>query len=172
MQKTKNIIIATALALAFFGIIIALKPSPTNTNSGLKASGGLFAEESAFDFGTISMASGNVSHNFKIKNTGEGPVKIEKMYTSCMCTTAKLMMNDSSAAEMGKMMEFGPYGMPGHGATPSINKNMAPGEEATVEVIFDPNAHGPAGIGLMERTVYLETDSGQKELGIKVVVTP
>ena len=33
-------------------------------------------------------------------------------------------------------------------------------EEMEIEVIFDPNAHGPAGVGLAERAVYLDNDRG------------
>ena len=32
------------------------------------------ADETSFDFGTIKEANGNVSHTFKIKNTGEAPL--------------------------------------------------------------------------------------------------
>ncbi len=32
------------------------------------------ADETSFDFGTIKEANGNVSHTFKIKNSGEAPL--------------------------------------------------------------------------------------------------
>ena len=63
--------------------------------------------------------------------------------------------------------------MPGHGFGPKIDETFLPGEEAVIEVIFDPSAHGPAGIGTVERAVYLENDSGLLlELLIKAVVAP
>src|SRR3989344_3147780 len=96
------------------------------------SSGALEAKESSFDFGTISMAKGKVSHSFAVKNSGAGPVTIEKMYTSCMCTTAVLMKDGR---------KFGPYGMAGHGFIPKINEALASGAEAVVEVVFDPAAH-------------------------------
>lgn len=101
---------------------------------------------------------------FQVKNTGEEPVTIGQMYTSCMCTSATLMMN-------GK--EFGPYGMPGHGFVPKVNKSIEPGEEAAVEVVFDPAAHGPAGIGKIQRSVIIENNAGDPfEFQISANVTP
>ena len=110
------------------------------------------------------MAAGKVSHTFKIKNTSEEAVMVNKMYTSCMCTTAILSIS-------GK--QFGPYGMPGHGAIPKINQTISPGEEADVEVVFDPAAHGPAGVGRIQRTITVENNAGGPvELLLVAVVTP
>ena len=117
-----------------------------------------------YDFGEVSMAKGNVLHSFKIKNTGERAVMINKMYTSCMCTTAKLSMG-------GKI--WGPYGMPGHMSIPKIGEVLNPGEEAEIETVFDPAAHGPAGVGRIERQVTVENDAGVPlELKFSAVVTP
>ena len=142
----------------FFAIIAGLiwiagpegkKENLANSSSVLV--GTIAVEESNFDFGTISMAAGNVSHLFKVKNTGNFPVSINKIYTSCMCTTAKLMAD-------GK--EFGPFGMPGHGFIPKINASIPAREDGIVEVIYDPAAHGPAGIGKIERLVTVEVENG------------
>lgn len=111
----------------------------------------LTVEEARFDFGIISMKNGDVSHVFEIKNDGAEPVIIEKIYTSCMCTIAYI--TDSS----GK--RYGGFGMPGHGLFSGTNIAVRPGESATVEAIFDPKAHGPSGVGLAERSIYLETNS-------------
>lgn len=124
----------------------------------------LKANETNFDFGTISMAAGNVSHRYWIRNTGEQPIAVRKMYTSCMCTTATLIKGGRKAATVG---------MPGHGFMPALNETLAPGEAAMVEVVFDPAAHGPAGIGRTERLVTIQTDLERPlELSFVVNVTP
>ena len=124
----------------------------------------LLAPETFYNFGDVSMAKGNVTHNFKIVNNSGQPASISRIYTSCMCTEAKLMMGGES---------FGPYGMPGHGLTSSINKTMVPGSEADIETIFDPAAHGPAGVGPVERIIYVETENGAPlELKFRANVTP
>src|SRR3989344_6927603 len=95
-------------------------------------------EETNFDFGTISMTNGKVSHIFKMTNTGSEPVTMSKLFTSCMCTTVSMVVGND---------KFGPFGMPGQGFIPSIKGVIQPNQEAEVEVVFDPSAHGPAGIG-------------------------
>lgn len=151
------------------GIILIARPSPqTNNTASLTSTsisnGVLVADETNFNFGSISMADGKVKHAFKIKNTGSDAVTVEKMYTSCMCTTATLEI---------KGKKFGPYGMQGHGFIPKINENIGAGEEAVVEVVFDPAAHGPAGVGRIQRAIIIENNSGQQfELAIEAFVTP
>ncbi len=114
--------------------------------------GELVAENGSFDFGEVRMAKGVVNTTFAVQNSGSKPVRITKVYTSCMCTQASL------ALPGGKLL--GPFGMPGHGLIPALNATLESGEEATVEVTFDPAAHGPAGIGNISRIVYLENDGG------------
>lgn len=124
----------------------------------------LAADESSYDFGSISMAAGPVTRRFAVTNGGVSPVTVEKLYTSCMCTTASLTIAGEAS---------GPFGMPGHGAVPRINRALAPGELAGVDVTFDPAAHGPSGIGRIERSVYLETVGGAPLiLNIAATVTP
>ncbi len=169
MKNKNNIIIWSAIILVIvigFIWISGRSAENQNTQASLTGPSALAAAENFFDFGKISMADGKVSHDFRIKNAGAKPINITKIYTSCMCTTAILQTSS------GK--ELGPYGMPGHGGfSPGINQTVAPGEEITVKAIFDPAAHGPAGVGPIERAVYIENDSGKSfEIQFKAVVTP
>jgi len=63
--------------------------------------------------------------------------------------------------------------MPGHTAIPNLSVQIEPGQTAEVEAVFDPAAHGPAGVGVIERQVTLELN-GQSplQLSFKAVVTP
>ncbi len=165
MNKTTIIGITIAI-LILAAIIWIARPTSQNDSAISPASisnGTLVAEEVSFDFGAISMATGEVEHSFKIKNASAKPIIIEKIYTSCMCTTATLVKNDK---------KFGPYGMPGHGFIPKINEPINPNEEATIEIVFDPAAHGPAGIGPTIRLVYIENSGETLELKISANVTP
>src|SRR3989344_2210844 len=164
----KNIIISILFCVAVVAGVVLLVAKSAATSDGGVNSGGidssfLSAEETYFDFGTVSMSKGKISHDFKIRNTSTNSATIKKVYTSCMCTSATLKMGDE---------QMGPYGMMGHGAIPTINKMMAVGEEATITVVFDPNAHGPAGVGLIQRTVTIENDGRPIEFSFKVIVTP
>lgn len=170
-MNTKGIFIKIIIVIAIIGGVVwlarpgqqAQTDSATNSTAS-QTSSLLTTEHTFFDFGQVSMAKGLVTHIFTIKNSTLNPVTLQKMYTSCMCTTASLIKGSE---------RFGPFGMPGHGTIPSINKTLNPGEEATVEAIFDPNAHGPAGVGLIERMIRIEQEgSGPLELSFKVYVVP
>lgn len=170
MKTYKNYLglgVVSFLLVATAGILIVFRPAVSNTAGNSQNSAAsviLTAPEQEFDFGNISMAAGKVSHTFKIKNIAAEPVVVDKVYTSCMCTAASLEIN-------GK--KTGPFGMAGHGFIPKISKTIASGEEASVEAVFDPAAHGPAGVGPISRTVYLEeAGGGVLELNFSAVVEP
>lgn len=168
MKNIKTLLawtLAVIAALAFFAWAGMPGSSEKKSEKVAQTSeNALFADETVYDFGSISMVAGNVSYTFKISNLSALPVAIEKIYTSCMCTTASL---DAGGEK------FGPYGMPGHGFIPKINKTLDPGTEATVEVVFDPAAHGPSGVGRIERNIIIENNGGKAlELRFTAVVTP
>ncbi|OGN16959.1 MAG: hypothetical protein A3F48_00885 [Candidatus Yanofskybacteria bacterium RIFCSPHIGHO2_12_FULL_41_9] len=63
--------------------------------------------------------------------------------------------------------------MPGHGYVPPVKESLNSGEEAVIKVVFDPNAHGPAGIGKIQRSIFIESDGSKSlELQISASVTP
>jgi len=164
----RNLIVgALLLILVLGGLIAAAKPGPaakTPPRVELQAQSDLTAAQMSFDFGTVSMAAGKVTHLFPIRNANAAPVIVRKISTSCMCTTAQLVKG-------GKKLAI--YGMPGHGYVPSLNVPLAAQEQAVVEVVFDPAAHGPAGIGRVERYVTIYTGAAQPlELSFNALVTP
>ena len=177
MLKNKNQILISVGVIALLIILFALGQSNSSvknrsanlsdnpqTSSPVNSESELSAPETLYDFGTIRMAAGKVSYPFGVKNESENPIQISRLYTSCMCTSASWKTNNK---------KMGPFGMPGHGFVPKLNQALNPNEEATIEVIFDPNAHGPAGVGPFERQIYLDgTDNNLLILQIKGTVTP
>ena len=170
MNKDKfTIILVSAGIIAALGVLFWLGRSginnPNNSaNLSENVTADLVSDEDYYNFGVISMAAGQVTHDFKGKNTGVEPVKIEKVYTSCMCTDAYFIQN-------GK--KLGPFGMAGHGFVPPLKKSLAPGEEVIISAVFDPAAERPAGVGPIEREIYLEGKSSPLlTLGIGAKVTP
>lgn len=168
-SKKEMIIITLFTVLAFAGIIglASLKtssgPSGNATASDIAQPSPLTVEQTKHDFGTISMARGKVKNAYALKNTGAGDITLKKIYTSCMCTEATLILGDR---------RVGPFGMAGHGVIPSINEKIPAGAEFSVEAVFDPAAHGPAGVGLIQRVVFLETSQGTTELEFSAAVEP
>jgi hypothetical protein len=111
------------------------------------------------------MKDGKISHRFTVTNESDQPALVRKLYTSCMCTKAALLLND------GK--RIGPFGMAGHDSIPEIDQPIRPGQSVVVEAVFDPNAHGPAGIGRNDRAVVLQLANNRAlELHFTAYVTP
>jgi len=163
--EQKNMLIGFVVVVLVFAFFIWLSQSSGSGSVGvISGASALTVEESLYDFGAISMSAGKVSHSFVVKNSGDGPVTLTKLYTSCMCTEASLVMGER---------RVGPFGMAGHGFIPPIDEALEAGQSGTVEVVFDPAAHGPAGVGKIERVVFLENDSGSPmEITFSATVTP
>ena len=166
MKKYKSTIISFFVVLIVIGgLILISRANQQNDvpNDSVKTQK-IVAEEPLFDFGSVSMASGLVKHSFVVRNISSEPIKVSKMYTSCMCTKASILYKDESV---------GPFGMPGHGFLPSVDVTIDPNSEAKIEVVFDPAAHGPAGIGPASRSVFIESkESAPLTLSFSVNVTP
>ena len=168
MNNKTLIIIIALIIIAFVGLIIwsqsLIKDNSAilGTNNG---QGFLSADETSYDFGTISMANKLVNKVFKVTNATNQEVTIDSIITSCMCTTAYLE---------GAEGELGPFGMPGHGglAGNRVSETLKPGETRDLKVVFDPNAHGPAGVGAINRSITLTGQGGQLQFNIEAVVTP
>ena len=129
------------------------------------SSGALVSARPSYDFGTISMAAGKVSTTYRIKNQGTQPLTLDRIYTSCMCTEASLVQASGR--------KQGPFGMPGHGPLMPVRAQLAPDEVALLEVVFDPAAHGPSGVGRIERVVRVESKGAPPlELGMVAMVRP
>lgn len=151
------------LALIIWGVTADNSSSASSSSSSV---GSLTVMENDYDFGTISMEDGDVIHQFELMNDSSESVTINEVYTSCMCTTATI--TDA------KDKTYGEFGMSGHGLLKKTNITLAPGDSAMVAAVFDPAAHGPSGVGLADRTVYIETNSTDTptiELDFKAMVT-
>ena len=164
------------LALGIAGVaalVVAANPawlsSPPTVSQAIAAplpttAGSLSSPDGEFDFGAVSMRGGKVKHRYSFRNGGDSPVTIERIYTSCMCTTATFMKGPRIV---------GSYGMPGHGPLPAVNEILAPCETAYIDATFDPAAHGPAGLGHTVREITVEQSGAVPlKLGFSADVRP
>jgi len=170
-MKSKTIISFLIIILGIIGLFwwgrSVQKSTSANPSSNLSASAlALSALETSYDFGKISMAQGLVEKIFEISNPTNQDITVERITTSCMCTLSYISTSE------GK--EKGPFGMVGHGGTvPKANEIIKAGESRVIRVVYDPNAHGPAGVGRIDRFVTLtDTSGGTLQLEIKALVTP
>jgi len=169
MKNNKEIIIIVAiLALTVAAIaLIRFNRTPSALPETLAASvteGTFVSGAQVFSFGKVSMRDGVVRHDFKLKNDSGEAMRITSVSTSCMCTKAVVVAPDGE--------KQGPFGMPGHGGSSSADIAVPAGEEVTVQVVFDPAAHGPAGVGRVSREIGLTTDKGQTVMSFVADVMP
>jgi len=172
-MKSNTVSITAVALLVLIGLFVWGYSGKQGTTASVQGVGGatatasgLIASEIIYDFGTISMKDGNVAKEFEISNPTDQDITVSTVLTSCMCTTAFLVLPDGNVK--------GPFGMAGHGgAVPPANDVIRAGENRIIRVVYDPNAHGPAGVGQIERFVMLtDASGGTIELEIKALVTP
>jgi hypothetical protein len=112
------------------------------------------------NLGTASMADGPVSAEFVVTNSGQADLTINNLSTSCMCTTAALETAGGLGPTFGAHADENPVGW---------SAMLAPGEQATLIVTFDPNAHGPDGVGPFRRVITLSSDDPlQPDLEVQI----
>ena len=149
-KKIKKItMVLLPLALIIGSIVLALTNySPRETQGRAK----IEINPLEYDAGTVSMAAGLVKKTYEIKNTGDGDLKIDRIWTSCHCTTARLKVGEKVSSEFGM-----------DGSSPFWSQKIAPGQTGYLEVTFDPAYHGPAGLGPVIRAIYLSTNDPQNK---------
>ena len=71
-------------------------------------------DSAVYDFGTIKEKNGTVSCTFKIKNEGEMPLNISKIFSSCNCATTEWNKSPIEAGMTGEIIvTFNPAERPG-----------------------------------------------------------
>lgn len=170
-MNTKNSTVIGLVLLAFVLLFLWGYTGRTGTaasvqNAGQTLAGGVLTAAGTFhDFGTISMKDGNVTKEFTITNQSASPVKVSTVVTSCMCTSAFLVNARGSVK--------GPFGMPGMGYVPPADEVIEAGGSRTLRVVYNPNAHGPAGVGAIDRFITVTDSTGAAlQFEIKANVTP
>lgn len=163
IQSKLKIALGVLIAIGAVALILITKPVPAPM-APQGNSGPLVAEAATYAFGNVPLGGGLVRRVYAVRNAGTEPTTVTGISTSCMCTTAVITTARGT---------WGPFGMPGHGLLPKISATLAPDETAEVEVVYDPAAHGPSGIGPVERAVYLAHTGGDPLiLSFTATVTP
>lgn len=148
-MNDKKIIIGLVLltVLLLVGGVVLLSGTGS-TSASITSSQNAKAETSQtnFDWGRINMKGGNVSKTFTIKNTGTDILKLTNIKTSCHCTKAQVKTGSSSSPLFGM------------NSISSWIGEVPPGQQAQLEVVFDPAYHGPQGVGPISRLVSVETN--------------
>ena len=150
MEKKFLLIIALVTVVVLFGGVFLFSNSGGSAARIEKTVGAqIQIPHKDFDFNDIKYNGGNVIHAFPIKNNGSKELVLANLSTSCMCTQVYLKKGEEESPR---------FGMKGHTAASDWKGSLGPDEEAELIAVFDPAAHGPQGIGPVERFVSLETN--------------
>jgi hypothetical protein len=102
----------------------------------------------SFDFGDVSQKEGIVFTYFNLKNEGKKDLIVNRLDTSCGCTSAAIVFNGQEGPR---------FAMPGHGIENPAGWEIVipPGESARLKVYYDPSVHLDfRGFGIREISVY------------------
>ena len=134
-EKTIAVVGLAVLLIAVAAVAVGYAALP-------QAPGQIELSATEFDFGAVPN-TGPVSHTFQVRNTGDGPLQISGVSTSCGCTTAEV-----------------------------ANHKLASGQATDLTVTHDPLAHDGA-TGEFMRVVYVRSDDPNRPeatLTIRVTV--
>lgn len=107
--------------------------------------------EAKKDMGVVSQQNGTVTTEFIVKNEGKSNLIIDKLSSSCGCTSASLIYQGQEGPR---------FYMAGHGhdePDASWQTEVNPGDEAVVKVYYDPTVH-PDLTGPVTRTVSIHSN--------------
>lgn len=140
-----TIIAGIAIAASFIVYFVSLGVGVERATIGsglLKEKGPfLMLPQAEYDFGEIKQSGPIASANFKVQNSGTEEVIIEKILTSCNCTSAK------------------------------IDKNtIKSGETAVLTVSFDPNYHFESYEQIMRTVAIYSNALNEPRPEIKIYV--
>ena len=102
----------------------------------------------SFDFGDVSQKNGVVSTLFEIKNEGKQDLIIDKLDSSCGCTSASVVFQGAEGPR---------FAMAGHGIeSPSDWKAVIPpGQSGQLKIYYDPSVHADfRGYAIREIYIY------------------
>lgn len=133
------------LVILVLGMVFTNKTQPPELEQTAMAAVEIM-DESSHDWGEIDINGGNMEKAFQIKNNGEGNLEITNVKTSCMCTEARVVINDKNSPVFGMHTRSGWKGV------------IEPGQTAEVKVVFDPMFHGPQGTGPITRLISFNTN--------------
>ncbi|PJE63888.1 hypothetical protein COU89_00850, partial [Candidatus Roizmanbacteria bacterium CG10_big_fil_rev_8_21_14_0_10_45_7] len=107
--------------------------------------------ETKKDLGVVTIKKGVVTTEFVIKNEGKSDLVVDKLSSSCGCTSASLVYHGTEGPQ---------FYMAGHGQAepdPNWKVSIAPGDKAKIKVYYDPTVH-PDLTGPVTREVSIHSN--------------
>lgn len=147
MNKKRIVIIFILLTvLIAAGGVVLLSESSTSATISTSQNAKVTVDNLTYDWGEIDYNGGNVTKTFTIKNAGTDVLKLTKVKTSCHCTKAQVTINGNTSPSFGM-----------NTVSPWVGE-VPPGNEAQLNIVFDPAYHGPNGVGPITRYISVDTN--------------
>lgn len=157
--------------LALAGVIFAASSDQTVESQVVSGTPSFQVDTEEIELGEIAV-QGDYPADFTVTNTGDAPLEISNVQTSCMCTFAEIMIGNEKSPDFNMDMY-----MPSiHTREEYMNAKkwkgtIQPGESATVRVIYKPYLMPVQGS--VARNVKFSTNDPNNsvvELGIHATV--
>lgn len=142
-----GIVVFTLLIVG--GAVWIFSKAPAKATLSKEKSVQMAIDHREYSFGTVKLSEGIVEHRYPLKNAGQKDLKIANLASSCACTKVyfKSASGESPQASMKGMSK------------PSVWVGvLKPGESGEMVMRFDPNFHGPTGVGKIARSLSFETN--------------
>ena len=92
-------------------------------------------DSTTHDFGTFEEETGKVTHEFKFVNTGDEPLLITNVRTTCGCTASDYTRKPIAPGDSGSVkVTYNPKGRPGRFSKPVYVTTNASGDRATLHI--------------------------------------
>lgn len=148
-KKFTLVLVIVVVAMMLGGVYLATRmESQSEVIASQEASA--VVSETSYDWGEIGIDDGKVEKTFEIKNEGTDVLVLSSVETSCMCTTAQVIVGESKSQEFGMHTKS------------NYRAEVDSGSSAQIKVVFDPAYHGPNGIGPITRQVSVATNDISK----------
>jgi len=117
------------------------------------------------DLGNVSSSDGIINTTFNIKNTGNVDLVINKLETSCGCTSAYLTIKGVNSPTFGHWMVKESYPIP-----EGWQVSLSPGETGTLTVEYNTTFHpGVTGLGPATRiTTIFSNDPIEPDAEVRI----
>lgn len=161
MKNTKNLSLWILGGVAL--VVIASLFYVSDSKQTAAGTPNFHVDTEEIELGEIAV-QGDYPADFTVSNTGDAPLEISKVQTSCMCTFAEIMIGDEKSPEFNMDMHNSLAAKRWKGI-------IQPGESATMRVIYKP--HLMPVQGSVARNVKLSTNDPSNpvvELGIHAIV--
>lgn len=155
MKDKSTLIFIIIMVIIVAGLIIWGVSQEDDSTSSRSTSDGaeISINPSKYDFKQVSQKNGIVNTSFTVENSGIADLIIDGMESSCMCTSAALILDGKEGPKFGM-----------HNNPTNWSATIEPGESAELKVYYDPNVHQDFR-GRATREVTISSNADNSSVG-------